>query len=243
MKLRKFVVALVLPLAIFAASAAERVDCLGDTFELATSVAQLPAEVRAALSQSDPMADGGEPFNSTDAIDQRLGRRFAAAAAGSRRVIAAVEEGGIGYHVAIWSFELDDSHWTGLPLWTTAAAPSSVMQLLPSACARKGKPAPSERSLLQNSVSCSIDSLGTFVTIQDGPYDSRYQLIRTPDARGTLRFKVIDGDRSLKRAPDQDRAEFAAKLRFAQAAMEVPRHCRGTVARILTVLTDDAPAN
>ncbi len=124
----------------------KRVNCGNEKFLSDGSFAALPNEIRDAVKQSGALADYGEPFNATDVRllgDDRPSRRFAFAAVGRNHSFVALEQGGIGYSVEIWSFQQSNGHWIGGPKWMAIEPPISLTEILFVAC--DGSPPPPPR--------------------------------------------------------------------------------------------------
>jgi hypothetical protein len=89
-----------------------RVDCGDDDFSFTTSQWRLPIGMRELLGGADMSSPGG-PFNATD-VGGGPSRRFVMAALGRRHILTAIEHGGVGYGVEVWSFRRKDFfHWVG----------------------------------------------------------------------------------------------------------------------------------
>jgi len=112
-----------------------RVDCGDDHFERTTSMWRLPIGMRDVLGGAEMSSPGG-PFNPGDVGDGPT-RRFAMAAIGQTHILAAVEQGGVGYSVEVWAFKRDGSfHWVGnrVPGVIGGDPKMSLSQLLALTC-------------------------------------------------------------------------------------------------------------
>ena len=69
-------------------------------------------------------------------------RRFSIGAVDKSRVFVAVEHGGDGYYVEIWSFENNGAHWGGTQRTMSGVLPSSLPELLFVTCIGQQQPAP-----------------------------------------------------------------------------------------------------
>lgn len=115
----------------------KREDCKNEKFQAILSLAAVPRAISAILTENEPVAEFGHPFNSTDAVvgTERLPfRRFAFGAVGEHRAYVAVEHGGIGYNVEIWSFNSDGTGWQGSERWFGMPLPTSLGALLFLTC-------------------------------------------------------------------------------------------------------------
>lgn len=79
-------------------------------------VKDLPPDVQAYLARRGPVADPGEPFNSSDVIaDEKVPQqRLISAVSGDDCISVTVERGGRGYSVGTFTFQRIDGHWQSL---------------------------------------------------------------------------------------------------------------------------------
>ena len=111
-----------------------------DSFECAplvelASIEKLPAAVSNLLgvnqSGLDGIADRGRKFNATDNVNSDLPmRRLGFGAISSNCVLVAVEHGGFGYSVEIWSFEFRGLEWHAEKRGITSRIPKSIQELV-----------------------------------------------------------------------------------------------------------------
>ncbi|MDR2220969.1 MAG: hypothetical protein LBE24_10410 [Methylobacillus sp.] len=110
----KRVLLLMLLFAALPVHAAGNNDCSGLTFSEARSLADLPREVVALLSNGNRkyLADSNEPFQLTDAggPEDYPSSRFNLAAVNRERIFAVIEHGGVMHWFELWSLTRG---WTG----------------------------------------------------------------------------------------------------------------------------------
>jgi hypothetical protein len=147
MKLRWHALVLI---AVFAvAPSAFALSCKAEHFKAATTLAELPIDVRNLMLQDGPLADHGEAFEQTDVVDRNPLplRRFGVAALGTRRIFAVVQHGGGPNYTEIWSFDRAGGQWKGcgsrgMPKHSVVGTPESLPELLYSICDGYPEPAP-----------------------------------------------------------------------------------------------------
>ena len=88
----------------------KRLEWQGHVLREVRSVTQIPAVLQSSLGVGRPglegVAERGQPFNSTDMVDERLPmRRFFVAGRDSDTWLVALEHGGRGYRVEVFLFE------------------------------------------------------------------------------------------------------------------------------------------
>jgi hypothetical protein len=114
--------------------------CSGITFSEARSLSGLPKEVVTLLAGDgrNAIADSGEKFNVTDVIrpgyENAPFRRFNLAAVSSTRIFAAVEHGGRGYSVELWSFERGSDGWRSKARDVIYKTPATLAELVGRVC-------------------------------------------------------------------------------------------------------------
>jgi hypothetical protein len=205
--LRRFIFTYVL-LAAFAvtAEAAGRVVCKGEKFQFATSTSVLPPDVLASLrnpeGRFEDLAEYGAPFYATDVVgaEVRPMRRLGAVAIGSKHIFVAVEHGGMGYYVEIWSFELQGTQWHGFPDETAVHIPSTLPEILYLTCDRY--PRPPKRKEPEQQVGGAATPDGSIILSLSTVHSAGlYKLNRRIVDQGTDKYNEITdelhGDRPL----------------------------------------------
>lgn len=120
--------------------AAENTSCSSTSFSEVHSLSGLPNEVVNLFSGigSNRVADSNEKFNATDAIsagyENAPFRRFNFAAVSQDRILVAVEHGGRGYSVELWSFERGKDGWRPEKRGFMNAVPRTLLELIEHVC-------------------------------------------------------------------------------------------------------------
>ncbi|HTD04247.1 hypothetical protein [Undibacterium sp.] len=99
------------------------------------SIEKLPAAVSNLLGANqrglEGIANRGNKFNATDIVDSELPmRRLGFGAISSNCVLVAIEHGGYGYNVELWSFEYRGLEWHAEKRGITFRIPKSVQELV-----------------------------------------------------------------------------------------------------------------
>jgi len=119
------------------ASADDRIACAPDFYIEAKSMADLPDMIRTALTnaphKSREISDASGPFNAGD-VGGGPYRRLAVGAIGLNHVFAALEQGGTGYSVEVWSFMMGADGWSGELQAIVFKPPSSSSELIGMVC-------------------------------------------------------------------------------------------------------------
>ncbi len=120
-----------------ASAAAEDHLCATASYSEARSLAQLPQPVRALLKTDShglaELTDRGGSFNAGD-VGGGPRRRFILAAVGTERIYVAIEHGGIGYSVELWSLESGKDGWQGKQTSSVFDPPHSLKELISLVC-------------------------------------------------------------------------------------------------------------
>ena len=129
----------VLFLIVLPVHAAENTVCSGISFSEVSSLSELPKEVISILSSNGRhgIADNSnEKFNDTDIAlyENAPFRRFNLAAISLNRILVAVEHGGRGYAVELWSIERSNSDWHGKIQDIIFKVPGSLDELIRHSC-------------------------------------------------------------------------------------------------------------
>ena len=208
--------------------AAYPLDCANDNFEFATSLGQLPAGMRAVLSEGGAVADREEDFNSTDAMRETLpSDHFAGAAVGHRRIFAVVQHGGTGLINDYWAFERNGSRWVGNHRWY-GVTPTTLQDILSVACKQYVKLRHMNVAGLRMDCSFGQSRLTTLRyegAGRRGNFElrprNRIEWLFSPDG-------ITDAETNST-ASSRQRAELRAVLKAARPAMNWEDDCRYAV--------------
>ncbi len=227
----------------------ERMDCAPADFGAATSLSSLPLGVHVALLDDGTMSDKGGAFDAGDTLgsDPAPSRRFGFGAVGSDWVYVAVEQGGVGYSVALWSFEWQGFHWHGHPVRSIGVVPANVSQLVAAICNEAGPsafpasevrpPPPVADAPPTPQIHCLREPDGlTILRLERGRPYSAYEMNRRVAVTSIAPHEGITRYGSALVPSAAERAELLATLQAARSSMDEADPCHPAVEQYVAEL-------